>query len=129
MDRYDVSISYDKYYQCARVWLYGYSEARQPLTQPQVLQDISVDHALKTVTLEAHPHSTHTQGLSNPGLALCSDLSSVRALLLGQVVFGRQFVLAELYDLVLVLGDMVLQADLPATRSACAHLYLVFLLR
>ena len=29
---YDVSISYDKYYQCARVWLYGYSEDRQPLT-------------------------------------------------------------------------------------------------
>ena len=33
---YDVSISYDKYYQCARVWLYGYTESRQPLTQEQV---------------------------------------------------------------------------------------------
>ena len=53
---YDVSITYDKYYQCARVWLYGYSESRQPLTQGQVLEDISVDHALKTVSLEAHPH-------------------------------------------------------------------------
>ena len=56
MGSYDVSISYDKYYQCARVWLYGYSESRQPLSQAEVLQDISVDHALKTVSLEAHPH-------------------------------------------------------------------------
>merc|ERR1712137_1099044 len=31
---YDVSITYDKYYQCARVWLYGYSERRQRPIQP-----------------------------------------------------------------------------------------------
>lgn len=60
---YDVSITYDKYYQSARVWLYGYSESRQPLTQPQILQDISVDHALKTVTLESHPHIADGAGL------------------------------------------------------------------
>jgi len=60
---YDVSISYDKYYQCARVWLYGYSEARQPLTQGQILEDISADHALKTVSLEAHPHISTGAGL------------------------------------------------------------------
>ena len=30
---YDVTITYDKYYQSGRVWLYGYSESRQPLTQ------------------------------------------------------------------------------------------------
>lgn len=46
---YDVTITYDKYYQCARVWLYGYSETRQPLSQPELLEDISADHALKTV--------------------------------------------------------------------------------
>ena len=102
---YDVSLTYDKYYQCARVWLYGYSEARLPLTSDQVLEkltlanpslllrlhlrlhlrlrlrlhlrlhlhlrepatqvleDISSDHALKTVTLEAHPHTSHGAGL------------------------------------------------------------------
>ena len=60
---YDVSITYDKYYPCARVWLYGYSEARQPLSQPEILQDISVDHALKTVTLESHPHIPGGAGL------------------------------------------------------------------
>jgi len=46
---YDVTITYDKYYQCGRVWLYGYSESRQPLSQPELLEDISADHALKTV--------------------------------------------------------------------------------
>ena len=30
---------------------------------PQVLEDISSDHALKTVTLEAHPHTSHGAGL------------------------------------------------------------------
>ncbi len=94
---YDLSITYDKYYQCARVWLFGYSEARQPLSQAprqtraarahprsvgthrtarcaretrrhwyaqaEVLEDVSADHALKTVTLESHPHITHGAGL------------------------------------------------------------------
>jgi len=60
---YDVSISYDKYYQSARVWLCGYTEDRQPLSQEQVLEDISSDHALKTVTLEAHPHVSSGSGL------------------------------------------------------------------
>lgn len=60
---YDVSITYDKYYQCGRVWLYGYSEARQPLSQAEVLEDVSADHALKTVTMESHPHISHGVGL------------------------------------------------------------------
>ena len=46
-----------------------------------------------------------------------------------RVIFGRRFVLAELYDLILVLGDMVLQADSSAVRQACAQLFLTFLLR
>lgn len=29
---YDISITYDKYYQTPRVWLFGYNEHRQPLT-------------------------------------------------------------------------------------------------
>jgi len=82
---YDVSLTYDKYYQCARVWLYGYSEARLPLTSDQVLEDISSDHALKTVTLEAHPHTSHGAGLhasihpckhTSVMHKLCSEISS-----------------------------------------------------
>lgn len=36
--------------------------------------------------------------------------------------------MSELYDLMLVIGDMVLQADAEPTRSACSTLFLVFLL-
>ncbi|KAJ1568511.1 E2-like enzyme [Nowakowskiella sp. JEL0078] len=53
---YDLSITYDKYYQTPRVWLFGYDEGRRPLTSKQIFQDISQDHAKKTVTIEQHPH-------------------------------------------------------------------------
>jgi ubiquitin-like-conjugating enzyme ATG3 len=46
---YDVSITYDKYYQTPRVWLTGYDESRMPLKPELVFEDISQDHARKTV--------------------------------------------------------------------------------
>lgn len=75
-------ITYDKYYQTPRIWLIGYDEVcehslsvvlclivsitqnRTPLTPPQIFQDISADHAFKTVTIEAFPHSTSLQAAS-----------------------------------------------------------------
>jgi len=56
--KYDVIITYDKYYQTPRVWLQGYDEANRPLTPNQVFEDVSADHAFKTVTIEPFPHST-----------------------------------------------------------------------
>ncbi|KAL3714082.1 hypothetical protein ACJRO7_006083 [Eucalyptus globulus] len=53
---YDVSITYDKYYQTPRVWLTGYDESRMLLRPELVLEDVSQDHARKTVTIEDHPH-------------------------------------------------------------------------
>jgi ubiquitin-like-conjugating enzyme ATG3 len=53
---YDLSITYDKYYQTPRIFLFGYNEQRQPLSTQEIFQDISQDHAKKTVTIEAHPH-------------------------------------------------------------------------
>ncbi|KAK0213196.1 putative E2-like enzyme [Desarmillaria ectypa] len=61
---YDVMITYDKYYQTPRIWLLGYDENRTPLTPPQIFQDVSADHALKTVTIEAFPHSATLQAAS-----------------------------------------------------------------
>jgi ubiquitin-like-conjugating enzyme ATG3 len=46
---YDVSITYDKYYQTPRVWLTGYDETRHLLQPELVLEDVSQDHARKTV--------------------------------------------------------------------------------
>lgn len=54
---YDLSISYDKYYQTPRVWMMGYSsETHQPLTGAQMLEDVISDYANRTVTIETHPH-------------------------------------------------------------------------
>jgi ubiquitin-like-conjugating enzyme ATG3 len=53
---YDISITYDKYYQTPRVWLFGYDEHRRPLSAAQIFEDISQEHAHKTVTIDPHPH-------------------------------------------------------------------------
>ena len=53
---YDLNITYDKYYQTPRLWLFGYDENRKPLTMEEIYDDISQDHVNKTVTIEAHPH-------------------------------------------------------------------------
>ncbi|XP_014248024.1 ubiquitin-like-conjugating enzyme ATG3 [Cimex lectularius] len=53
---YDLHITYDKYYQTPRLWLTGYDECRRPLTVQQMYDDVSQDHAKKTVTMESHPH-------------------------------------------------------------------------
>jgi len=54
---YDVSVSYDKYYQTPRIWLTGYDEHRMALTPQQSLEDVSHEHARKTVTIDGHPHT------------------------------------------------------------------------
>ena len=53
---YDLSITYDKYYQTPRVWMVGKSEYGQPLTGKEMMEDVISDYANKTVTIENHPH-------------------------------------------------------------------------
>mmetsp|Transcript_44029 Transcript_44029/g.73345 ORF Transcript_44029/g.73345 Transcript_44029/m.73345 type:complete len:197 (+) Transcript_44029:709-1299(+) len=53
---YDISITYDKYYRTPRIFLFGYDKNRQPLSPKQIMEDISADHARKTVTVDPHPH-------------------------------------------------------------------------
>ncbi|XP_065360991.1 ubiquitin-like-conjugating enzyme ATG3 [Calliphora vicina] len=53
---YDLHITYDKYYQTPRLWVVGYDEKRKPLNVEQMYEDVSQDHAKKTVTMESHPH-------------------------------------------------------------------------
>mmetsp|Transcript_35911 Transcript_35911/g.49840 ORF Transcript_35911/g.49840 Transcript_35911/m.49840 type:complete len:310 (-) Transcript_35911:265-1194(-) len=65
---YDLSITYDKYYQTPRVWLYGYDESRQPLPPQQALQDVSLEHAKRTVTVETHPHTSVNAASIHPCL-------------------------------------------------------------
>lgn len=42
----------------------GMRQNRTPLTPSQIFQDISADHATKTVTIEAFPHSVSMQAAS-----------------------------------------------------------------
>jgi len=53
---YDLNITYDKYYQTPRLWLFGYDEVRKPLSVDEMYEDFSADHANKTITIETHPH-------------------------------------------------------------------------
>lgn len=74
---YDLNITYDKYYQTPRLWLSGHDEVfyenipldlsdvglslfclqnRHPLSVEQMYEDVSQDHAKRTVTMESHPH-------------------------------------------------------------------------
>jgi len=56
---YDLYITWDKWYQTPRVWLFGYDENNVPLTSSEMFEDISIEHAKKTVTYEHHPHENY----------------------------------------------------------------------
>lgn len=74
---YDLSITYDKYYQTPRFWLFGYDEHHQPLSPEQMFEDISQDHARKTVTMEPHPHSA----LVHAGIHPCRHAATMKKIL------------------------------------------------
>ncbi|KAL8287448.1 hypothetical protein RQP46_003306 [Phenoliferia psychrophenolica] len=63
---YDCSITYDKYYQTPRMWLLGYDEHKRPLPPASALEDVSADHAQKTVTIEPFPHSSLSMASVHP---------------------------------------------------------------
>mmetsp|Transcript_17226 Transcript_17226/g.49244 ORF Transcript_17226/g.49244 Transcript_17226/m.49244 type:complete len:313 (-) Transcript_17226:90-1028(-) len=52
---YDLSITYDKYYQTPRLWLFGYDEQGRPLKPEQVYEDVLAEYVEKTVTVDPHP--------------------------------------------------------------------------
>lgn len=63
---YDLYVTYDKYYQTPRLWLFGYNENRKPLSVDEMYEDMSQDHAKKTVTIESHPHLPTTMASVHP---------------------------------------------------------------
>ena len=52
---YDVSVTYDFFYQVPRMWLTGYGEDGNLLTDYQIKEDIMIEYTDKTVTIEPHP--------------------------------------------------------------------------
>ncbi|WWC85866.1 uncharacterized protein L201_000733 [Kwoniella dendrophila CBS 6074] len=63
---YDIAIAYDKRYSTPRLWLRGWDENKKPLTPAQIFQDVPADHAFKTVTMEAFPHSGEQMASVHP---------------------------------------------------------------
>merc|ERR1711916_83431 len=89
---YDISITYDKYYQTPRVWLFGYDGTGQPLTQEEIFQDISQDHAKKTVTFEPHPHL----GIAHASIHPCKH-SNVMLRMIEHLGLSGQTIRADMY--------------------------------
>jgi ubiquitin-like-conjugating enzyme ATG3 len=54
---YDVSVTYDFFYQVPRMWLTGYGEDGGLLSDEQIKEDIMIEYTDKTVTIEPHPHT------------------------------------------------------------------------
>ncbi|KAJ1664336.1 E2-like enzyme [Coemansia sp. RSA 1813] len=90
---YDISITYDKYYQTPRVWLFGYSEQGSPLTTRQIFEDISEDHAKKTVTIETHPHLGVQQASIHP----CKHAHVMKKIIERAVEGGRREIRVDQY--------------------------------
>lgn len=54
---YDLSITYDKYYQTPRIWMMGYAEdGISILSDSEMFMDVISDYVKRTVTIENHPH-------------------------------------------------------------------------
>lgn len=53
---YDLYITYDKYWRCPRLWLFGYTALGAPLPIQAIMEDISTDYVDKTVTMETWPY-------------------------------------------------------------------------
>ncbi|KAJ1896306.1 E2-like enzyme [Kickxella alabastrina] len=90
---YDISITYDKYYQTPRVWLFGYDERGKPLTTRQIFEDISEDHAKKTVTIETHPHLAVQQASIHP----CKHAHVMKKIIERAVDSGRREIRVDQY--------------------------------
>eukprot|EP01132_Coremiostelium_polycephalum_P002298 gene2298-2834_t len=83
---YDISITYDKYYQTPRVWLFGYGEDKKPLKPEEIFEDISEDHAHKTVTIDVHPHL----GISFAYIHPCRHAAVMKKLITKQCENGKE---------------------------------------
>ncbi|KAJ2759701.1 E2-like enzyme [Coemansia nantahalensis] len=90
---YDISITYDKYYQTPRVWLFGYDEQGKPLTARKIYEDISEDHAKKTVTTETHPHLAVQQASIHP----CKHAHVMKKIIERAVESGRREIRVDQY--------------------------------
>jgi len=77
---YDLHVTYDQYYRVPRMWLVGYDESGAPLRPEQVLEDVSEDHARKTITAEPHPHGGASAGVQAASIHPCRHAEVMKRL-------------------------------------------------
>jgi len=83
---YDLMLTYDKYYQTPKVWLFGYDEYRNPLAPQEVFMDISQDHAKKTVTIDTHAHLNISCAYIHP----CKHAAVMKKIVNRQIECGKE---------------------------------------
>eukprot|EP00918_Siedleckia_nematoides_P024543 GHVU01053107.1.p3 GENE.GHVU01053107.1~~GHVU01053107.1.p3 ORF type:complete len:145 (+),score=26.02 GHVU01053107.1:713-1147(+) len=76
---YDLSITYDKYYQTPRLWLFGFDENGLPLSPQQIFEDILTHYASKTVTVDPHPCT----GIPTASIHPCKHAEMMRKVVRG----------------------------------------------
>lgn len=91
---YDVSITYDKYYQTPRVFLFGYNESGQPLKTKEIYQDIMADYVKRTVTMEKHPH--RAGGELQAAIHPCRHAAVMKSII-GHLVEGGKIPVVDQY--------------------------------
>ncbi|CAF3611031.1 unnamed protein product [Adineta steineri] len=115
---YDLNITYDKYYQTPRLWLTGYDEHHKPLSVEKMYEDISQDHAKKTVTMEQHPHLPGTGPM--PSIHPCRHADVMKKLIQMVAESGKEL---EVHMYIMIFLKFV-QAVIPTieydyTRRPC----------
>ncbi|GLI63457.1 hypothetical protein VaNZ11_006429 [Volvox africanus] len=85
---YDLYMTYDQYYQVPRLWLVGFDESRKPLRPQQVMEDVSEEHARKTITVDPHPHLA---GLSAASIHPCRHAETMKKLADNLLEAGNEF--------------------------------------
>ncbi|EKX72977.1 conserved hypothetical protein [Theileria equi strain WA] len=77
---YDISITYDRYYETPRIWLFGFNQLGLPITKDEMLTDIPTEYIGKTVTAERHPFT----GRLNLTIHPCYQIDAMNKLYRGK---------------------------------------------
>lgn len=86
---YDLYITYDKYWRCPRLWLFGYTALGAPLPITAIMEDISTDYVDKTVTMETWPFM-EGNSMSMASVHPCKHSSVMQSIIARQSERGDQ---------------------------------------
>ena len=86
---YDLFITYDKYWRCPRLWLFGYTALGAPLPVTAIMEDISTDYVDKTVTVETWPYM-EGQGMSMASVHPCKHSAVMQSIIARQSERGDE---------------------------------------